>query len=62
MKHEIIISKSIPDEIAIEMLVNLINKIAAKTKDSIDINFKTNLRIEYKTNNKTIKARILGNI
>lgn len=62
MKHEIIITKEIPDHIKIEMLENLIEKIKEKEEDYTIINFRNNLRFDYVTNKKTIKAKIIGNI
>lgn len=62
MKNEIIITNDIPDNIKIKMLQNLIKMIQDNKDDYSDIDFKTNLRIDYYRNRKTIKAKIIGNI
>lgn len=61
-KHEIVITKEIPDYVKIQMLERLIKMIKEPDEGNfVEFNFKTNLKIDYSFNKKTIKAKIIGN-
>lgn len=61
-KHEIVITKEIPDYVKIQMLERLIKMIKEPDEGNfVVIDYRSNLKIDYSFNKKTIKARITGN-
>ena len=61
-KHEIIITKEIPDYVKIQMLERLIKMIKEPDEGNfVVMDYRSNLKIDYSFNKKTIKARIIGN-
>lgn len=62
-KHEIIITKEIPDYVKIQMLERLIKMIKEPDEGNfVVMDYRSNLKIDYSFNKKTIKARIIGNV
>lgn len=61
-KHEIVITKEIPDYVKIQILERLIKMIKEPDEGNfVVIDYRSNLKIDYSFNKKTIKARIIGN-